>query len=235
VKDGILPGFYGYESGQSAVGDIFAWFARDFLRPESDPFAQISQKAGALKPGESGLITLDWMNGNRSVLMNAHLTGTFVGLMLDTKPEEAYRSLIEGTAFGTRIILEAHRDAGIPVEELVVCGGLVKDPLILQIYSDVIGLPFRIAASNQAVALGAAMFGAVAAGTEGGGHSSFDRAIPAMTKPPLKTYKPNKEAKDVYDKLFQIYMHCHDHFGRECPEIMKRLKEIRALSKGGLR
>ncbi len=234
VKDGIIPGFYGYESGQSAVGDIFAWFARDFLKPEEDSFVEISKNAGALRPGESGLIALDWMNGNRSVLMNAHLTGMLVGLMLDTKPEEAYRALIEGTAFGTRIILEAHRDAGIPVDELVVCGGLVKDPLIMQIYADVTGLPYKVAASNQAVALGAAMFGAVAAGAEGGGHSSFDEAIPAMAKSPIKTYEPNKEAKSVYDKLFQIYMHCHDHFGRECPEIMKHLKELKALTKGEL-
>jgi L-ribulokinase len=234
VKDGIIPGFYGYESGQSAVGDIFAWFARDFLRPEGDPFEEISQKAAAMGPGESGLIALDWMNGNRSVLMNANLTGMFLGMMLDTKPEEAYRALIEGTAFGTRIILQAHKDAGIPVEELVVCGGLVKDPLILQIYADVTGLPFKVAASTQAVALGAAMFGAVAAGEDGGGHASFDDAIPAMTKPPIKTYEPNKDAQDVYEKLFQIYMHCHDHFGRECPEIMKRLKEIKAQTKGGL-
>lgn len=234
VKDGIIPGFYGYESGQSAVGDIFAWFARDFLKPEGVPFAEISKKAAALRPGESGIIALDWMNGNRSVLMNAHLTGTFIGLMLDTKPEEAYRALIEGTAFGTRIILEAHKDAGIPVRELVVCGGLVKDPLILQIYADVTGLPFKVAASDQAVALGAAMFGAVAAGAENGGHSSFDEAIPSMTKPPVKTYTPTNEAKNVYDKLFQIYIHCHDHFGREYPEIMKRLKEIKAQTKGGL-
>ncbi len=232
VKDGIIPGFYGYESGQSAVGDIFAWFAHDFLKPEGDPFAEISKKADTLKPGESGIIALDWMNGNRSVLMNAHLTGAFVGLMLDTKPEEAYRALIEGTACGTRIILEAHRNAGIPVDEIVVCGGLVKDPLILQIYADVTGLPFKVAASDQAVALGAAMFGAVAAGREGGGHPSFDEAIPAMTKPSVKTYEPNREAKSVYDELFQIYLLCHDHFGRECPEIMKRLKEIKAKTKG---
>ncbi|MCK4932592.1 MAG: ribulokinase [Candidatus Aminicenantes bacterium] len=235
VKDGIIPGFYGYESGQSAVGDIFAWFARDFLKPKGDPFSEISKKAAALRPGESGIIALDWMNGNRSVLMNAHLTGTFIGLMLDTKPEEAYRALIEGTAFGTKIILEAHKDAGIPVRELVVCGGLVKDPLILQIYADVTGLPFKVAASDQAVALGAAMFGAVAAGAENGGHSSFEEAIPSMTKPPVKTYTPTNKAKNVYDKLYQIYMHCHDHFGRECPEIMKRLKEIKAQTRGGLR
>lgn len=232
VMDGIIPGFYGYESGQSAVGDIFAWFAQDFLSSEGDPFREISQKAAMLKPGESGLVALDWMNGNRSVLMNAHLTGMLFGLMLDCRPEEVYRALIEGTAFGTRIILETHKEAGIPVEELVVCGGLVKDPLIMQIYADITGLQFKIAASNQAVALGAAMFGAVAAGKENGGFASFDEAIPAMTKPPIKTFLPDKDAKSIYDKLFELYLKSHDLFGREFPDIMKQLKKIKNTAKG---
>ena len=233
VKDGIIPGFYGYESGQSAVGDIFAWFAKDFLKPKGDPFQEISKKASVLKPGESGLIALDWMNGNRSVLMNAHLTGSVVGLMLDSKPEEFYRALIEGTAYGSRIILDAHKEAGIAVNELVVCGGLVKDPLILQIYADVIGLPFKVAASNQAVALGAAIFGAVAAGKENGGFDSFNKAILSMTKPPVKTYLPDSSAKSVYDKLFVLYQQCHDLFGREFPDIMKNLKQIKNQVHGG--
>jgi len=233
VKDGIIPGFYGYESGQSAVGDIFVWFARDFLKPEGDPFAEISKKASVLKPGESGLVVLDWMNGNRSVLMNANLTGTIIGLMLDSKPEEVYRAIIEGTAFGTKIILDTHQKAGIPVEELVVCGGLVKDPLIMQIYADITGLPFKVAASKQAVALGAAIFGAVAAGVEGGGFNSIDEAISVMTKPPIKTYLPDRQAKAVYNKLFGIYAQCHDFFGREIPNIMKSLKQIRFQIHGG--
>lgn len=228
VKDGIIPGFYGYESGQSAVGDIFAWFARDFLKPDRDPFLEISKGAASLKPGESGLVALDWMNGNRSVLMNAHLTGSIVGLMLDSKPEEVYRALIEGTAFGTRIILETHQKAGIPVEELVVCGGLVKDPLIIQTYANVTGLPFKVAASNQAVALGAAMFGAVAAGPDKGGFASFEEAITMMAKPPSKTYKPDASTKAIYDKLYSIYLQCHDLFGRKFPDIMKNLKQIKS-------
>lgn len=234
VKDGILPGFYGYESGQSAVGDIFTWFARDFLKPDGDPFLELSKKAASLKPGESGLVALDWMNGNRSVLMNAHLTGSIVGLMLDSKPEEVYRAFIEGTAFGTRIILETHQKAGIPVEELVVCGGLVKDPLILQTYADVTGLPFKVAASNQAVALGAAMLGAVAAGPDNGGFATFEEAILSMAKPPLKTYKPETGTKAVYDKLYSIYLQCHDLFGREFPDIMKNLKQIKNHTHRGL-
>jgi L-ribulokinase len=173
------------------------------------------------------------MNGNRSVLMNAHLTGNIIGLMLDTKPEEVYRALIEGTAFGTQIILDAHKKAGIPVNELVVCGGLVKDPLIMQIYADITGLPFKVAASEQAVALGAAMFGAVAASRENGGFDSFDEAIPIMTKPPSKTYLPDHESKAVYDILFETYLHCHDQFGRDYPEVMTRLKEIKNKVRGG--
>lgn len=234
VKDGIIPGFYGYESGQSAVGDIFAWFARDFLKPDGDPFLEISKRAASLKPGESGLVALDWMNGNRSVLMNAHLTGSIVGLMLDSKPEEVYRALIEGTAFGTRIILEAHQEAGIPIEELVVCGGLVKDPLIIQTYADVTGLPFKVAASNQAVALGAAMFGAVAAGPDNGGYASFEEAIASMARPPAKTYIPDRSTKIVYDKLYTLYKQCHDLFGREFPDIMKNLKQLKSQVHGGL-
>jgi L-ribulokinase len=166
--------------------------------------------------------------------MNAHLTGMLFGMMLDSRPEEVYRALIEGTAFGTRIILETHKQAGIPVEELVVCGGLVKDPLIMQIYADITGLPFKIAASNQAVALGAAMFGAVAAGKENGGFTSFDEAIPAMTKPPVKTFLPDQDAKSTYDKVFKLYLQCHDLFGRDFPNIMKQLKEIKNVVKGGM-
>lgn len=233
VKDGIIPGFYGYESGQSAVGDIFAWFVRDFLDRKNNPFQEISTKAALLKPGETGLTALDWMNGNRSILMNSNLTGLILGLTLDSRPEEVYRSLIESTAFGTRIILDSHTNAGIPVAELVVCGGLVQDPLILQIYADVTGLPFKVAASNQAVALGAAVLGSVAAGQEKGGFASFEEAIKSMTKPPVKTYFPNKNAKIVYDQLFKIYKHSHDHFGRENADIMKRLKQIKNQIRGG--
>lgn len=234
VKDGIIPGFYGYESGQSAVGDIFAWFAMDFLEPEGEPFQKISEKASLLKPGESGLIALDWMNGNRSILMNAHLTGSIIGFMLDTKPEEVYRALIEGTAFGTRIILNTLKEAGIPVKELVICGGLVKDPLIIQIYADITGLPFKVAASKQAVALGAAILGALAAGPENGGFDSFEKAISSMTKSPIKTYLPDKNAKAIYDKLFAAYKQCHDLFGREFPDIMKNLKQLKKFIRGGL-
>jgi L-ribulokinase len=220
VKDGIIPGFYGYESGQSAVGDVFAWFTKDFL---GVPFDRLSTKARALEPGRSGLVALDWLNGARSVLMNGHLSGMITGLTLRSKPEEVYRALIEGTAFGTRIIVDSYRRNGVPVTELAVCGGLVKDPLILQIYADITGLPIRVAASTQAVALGSAIFGAMAAGA----FESFGKAIAKMTRPPTATYKPRKKAVAVYDQLFKLYKRCHDLFGRENVGIMTQLKAFK--------
>jgi L-ribulokinase len=225
TKDGIIPGFYGYESGQNAVGDIFAWFTKDFL---GVPFDRLSKKARLLKPGQSGLVALDWLNGARSVLMNADLSGMILGLTLSSKPEEVYRALIEGTAFGTKIIVESYRRNGVPVRELAVCGGLVKDPLILQIYADVTGLPVRVAASNQAVALGAAIFGAVAAGA----FRSFDEAISGMTRPPIATYKPDRKASAIYAKLFETYRRCHDIFGREQAALMAGLKKLRLQMHG---
>lgn len=232
VKDGILPGYYGYESGQSAVGDIFGWFVNDFLKvPAADPFAAIAKRAAALEPGSGGVVALDWMNGNRSVLMNANLSGALLGLTLRTRPEEVYRALIEGTAFGTRMIIEAGRRGGIAVDELVVCGGLTKDPMIMQIYADVTGLAVKVSPSTQAVALGAAIFGASAAGSANGGFDSVTGAISAMAKPPAKTYKPGKKAGAVYDKLYAVYKRTHDFFGRENAALMKSLRETAADTK----
>lgn len=234
VKDGILPGFHGYESGQSAVGDIFAWFAREVLRaPAKDPFSAVSAKAAALRPGASGLLALDWMNGCRSVLMNGNLSGLVLGLTLATRPEEMYRALVEATAFGTRVIVDSYRDNGIPVDALVVCGGLAQDPLILQIYADVTGLPVSVAASSQAVALGAAIFGAVAAGRAGGGHDTVGDAVSAMTRPASRTFAPDPEAARMYDRLFPLYREAHDLYGRQHPGLMARLKAIRNEVSGG--
>lgn len=219
VKDGIIPGFYGYESGQAAVGDIFGWFSKNFMKVD---FFDLAAKAAKLLPGESGLVALDWLNGNRSLLMNANLTGVILGLTLESKPEEVYRAFIEATAFGTRMIVDAHVTNGIPATELVVCGGLVKDPMIMQIYADVTGLPVKIAASSQAVALGAAIFGALVAEKQ-----DLEAVIVKMTKPHVKVYEPNHQAKAVYDRLFDVYKHAHDHFGRQHAEVMKNLKNIR--------
>ncbi len=224
VKDGILPGFYGYESGQAAVGDLFGWFAKDFM---GVPFDEITEKARALPPGRSGLIALDWMNGNRSILMDAGLSGMILGLTLATRPEEIYRALIEATAFGTKIIIDSYRDNGIPVTGLVACGGLVKSELIMQIYADAIGLPITVSASGQAVALGSAIFGAVAAGTARGGFDTVAAAVKNMTRPGVRTFMPDPETAGVYRELFSLYRQCHDLFGIEKPEIMKSLRQLK--------
>ena len=223
VKDGILPGFYGYEFGQSAVGDIFGWFSREFCAESEDAaLKKLSEKAAVLKPGESGLLALDWMNGNRSVLMNANLTGLIVGLTLQTKPYEVYRALIEATAFSTRKIIETYHKR---IKKLVVCGGLTAEPFIMQIYSDVTGLPIQVASSKQTVAVGAAIFGAMAAGKENGGYDDLQEAISLMVKPPGAVYKPNPENKKIFDQLFDEFINLHDFFGYQ-PEIMGKLKHL---------
>lgn len=224
VSDGIIPGFYGYESGQAAVGDLFGWFAREFMGAS---FADLSTKAAELVPGESGLIALDWMNGSRTPIMNANLSGMILGLTLDSKPHEVYRALIEATAFGTRQIVETHQNAGIPIRELVVCGGLTQDPLILQIYADVTGLPVKVAASNQAVALGAAIFGALAAGQAEGGFGTMEEAITKMTAPHRQSYEPNAAHRQAYDALFAVYRDATEHYGRTQSLLMKQLKELK--------
>ncbi len=226
VKDGIIPGYYGYESGQSAVGDVFAWFARDFLGVRArNPFSALSKKAALLRPGEGGIVALDWLNGNRSVLMDAGLSGMIAGLTLATRPEHVYRALVEATAFGTKIIVDSYRDNGVPVTELVVCGGLAKDAFVLQVYADVVGLPVRVAVSRQAVALGSAILGAVAAGFAGGGYDHMPEAVKKMTRKPRRRFDPNPATAAAYVELFEIYKQCHDYFGEEHPELMRRLKK----------
>ncbi|QHI69419.1 ribulokinase [Tichowtungia aerotolerans] len=227
VKDGIMPGFYGYESGQAAVGDIYGWFAKTFMET---PILEIESKAAELKPGESGLVALDWMNGNRSVLMNTNLSGTILGLTLASKPEEVYRALIEATAFGTKIIVDSYLDNNVPVTELVACGGLIRFDLVMQTFADVLELPVKTAASGQAVALGSAIFGAVAAGSSRGGFDTVTEAVEKMTQPFTRTFTPNPEASNVYRELFSIYKRCHDFFGQEEPQLMKKLKQIKSRS-----
>ncbi len=222
VKDGILPGFYGYESGQAAVGDLLAWYNKDLV---SRSFEEMDRLASALKPGEAGIVALDWQNGNRSVLMNPHLSGMFMGLTLQTRPEQIYRACVEATAMGTRKIIESYTKNGIPIHEIVVCGGLVKQDWILQIYSDVCGLPLKVASSSQAVALGAAIFGALAA--EGGvARDHLENRIVRMTKPSARTFQPEARAHATYEQLFSIYKNVHDYFGIQKPDLMKSLREI---------
>lgn len=238
VEDGIIPGFVGYEAGQSCVGDHFAWFIENCVpagyQAEADRrginiHALLEEKAAHLKVGESGLVALDWWNGNRSVLVDVDLTGMILGMTLATKPEEIYRALIEATAYGTRMIVENFQEHGVPIHELVACGGLPdKNKLLMQIYADVMGMPFKVSASKQTPALGSAMFGAVAAGKAAGGYDSIFDAAKAAAHLQEDYYRPDMHNKAVYDRLFQEYKLLHDYFGRGENNVMKRLKTIRA-------
>jgi L-ribulokinase len=238
VEDGIIPGFIGYEAGQSCVGDHFAWFVENCVPAEyqveaSDRGLDIHQlmeeKASRLKVGESGLVALDWWNGNRSVLVDVDLTGLILGTTLATRPEEIYRALIEATAYGKRIIIEAFQKNGVPIHELVACGGLPdKNKLLMQIYADVIGLPIRVSASKQTPALGSAMFGAVAAGKLVGGYDTIYDAAQVMAKLQDVVYTAIPQNQAVYEKLYAEYVLLHDYFGRGENDVMKRLKTIRA-------
>ena len=238
VEDGIIPGFFGYEAGQSCVGDHFAWFVENCVPSAYEQEAKergldihqlLEEKAAQLKPGESGLLALDWWNGNRSVLVDVGLTGVLLGTTLATKAEEIYRALIEATAYGTRIIVETFQQNGVPIHELVACGGLPeKNKLLMQIYADVIGLPIKISASKQTPALGSAMFGAVAAGKGLGGYDSIYDAAKVMAHLKDETYIPNPEDQRMYEKLYAEYVILHDYFGRGANDVMKRLKNIKA-------
>lgn len=238
VEDGIIPGFFGYEAGQSCVGDHFAWFVENCVparyeaeagRLGKDVYQLLEEKATGLRPGESGLVALDWWNGNRSVLVDVDLTGLLIGTTLATRPEEIYRALIEATAYGTRVIVEAFEKNGVPIHELVACGGLPeKSPLLMQIYADVTGRPFKVSASKQTPALGSAMFGAVAAGKKAGGYESIFAAAKNMAHLKDQVYRPNPEHQALYDQLFAEYLGLHDYFGRGVNDVMKRLKRLRA-------
>lgn len=239
VEDGILPGFYGYEAGQSCVGDHFAWALENCIPASYERQAQerginlhqlLREKAQAKAPGESGLIALDWFNGNRSVLMDADLSGLLLGLTLQTRPEDIYRALIEATAFGTRMIIETFRAGGVPVEEFYASGGIPqKDPMTMQIYADIIRMPIRIAGSEQAGAYGAAMFGAVAAGEAAGGYASIFDAARQLGRVKEIVYRPDEGRAAVYDRLYEEYKQLHDVFGRGGNDVMKRLKAIRKI------
>jgi L-ribulokinase len=238
VEDGIVPGLWGYEAGQSAVGDIFAWFFEhgvpDYIHREARklkvPFAAaLEKRAAALKPGESGLLALDWWNGNRSVLVDVDLTGVLLGLTLATKAEEIYRALIEATAFGTRTIIEAFEAKGVEVKALVACGGLPeKNKLLMQIYADVTGREIKVAERLQTCsALGSAMHGAVAAGRAGGGYDTIAEAAEHMAHVQKLTYRPNPQNHAIFNRLFKEYQTLHDYFGRGGNDVMKRLKALK--------
>ncbi len=242
VKDGILPGFYGFEAGQTAVGDIYAWFVDNCVpgwveekakEAGVDVHGYLSAEAGKLKPGESGALCLDWWNGNRCILVDADLTGLMVGMTLTTTPAEMYRAIIESTAFGTYKIIEQMEQGGCPVTELYACGGLAsKNPLVMQIFADVTNREIKISASDQTVALGSAMWGAVAAGAAAGGYDTVADAAGKMARLRDEVYTPNPEAHEMYEKLFTEYERLHDLFGRGGDNVMKNLKEIKLSVRG---
>ena len=237
VEDGIMPGYFGYEAGQSCVGDHFEWFINnclpgDYYKEAEDKGINIhdllSEKASKLAVGESGLVALDWWNGNRSVLVDVDLTGLIVGCTLLTKPEEIYRALIEATAYGTRMIIDTFEESGVPISELYAAGGIAeKNPFLMQIYSDVTNREIRISASAQAPALGSAMFGAVAAGKERGGYDSIVEAAQDMARLKDVVYRPISTNVEAYNRLYEEYKVLHDYFGRGANDVMKRLKDIR--------
>ena len=236
VKDGIISGCYAYESGQSAGGDIYAWFVKNCVPATYKVRARdhgaslhdvLTERAKKLRPGESGLLALDWWNGNRSTLMDAKLSGLLVGATLNTKPEEMYRALIEATAFGTRRIIQGYMEAGMPIAEFVACGGLPEqNPFVVQVFADVCKIPIHVAGTAQAMALGAAMFGAAAAGRSRGGFDTIEEAAQKMAKPFKKTFTPDPQCSAVYDRLYKEYVTLYDHFGRH-ERLMHRLRAIK--------
>ncbi|MHB0857243.1 MAG: ribulokinase [Anaerolineae bacterium] len=238
VEDGIIPGLFGYEAGQSCVGDHFAWFVENCAplayQVEAEGrnqnlYQYLEDRANALKPGESGLVALDWWNGNRSVLVDVDLTGMLIGATLATKPEEIYRALIEATAYGTRVIIEAFEDNGVAVNNLVAAGGLPeRSKMLMQIYADVTGREIRVIGTAQAGGLGSAMHGAVAAGAAAGGYDSIEQAAAKMGKLADTKYVPIPEHTAMYDQLYAEYITLHDYFGRGENDVMKRLKAIKA-------
>jgi len=241
VEDGVLAGKFGYEAGQSCVGDHFEWFI-NYCVPENYQAEAVNrglsihqllrEKAEKLRIGESGLLALDWWNGNRSVLVDADLTGMIMGMTLLTKPEEIYRALIEATAFGARMIIDNFVEYGVPVDELYACGGIShKDPMMMQIYADVTNREIRIGASKQTPALGSAIHGAVAAGKARGGYDTVAQAAVEMGRVLDTVYRPIPENVQAYEALYQEYKAMHDFFGRGGNDIMKRLKAIRENAK----
>jgi L-ribulokinase len=230
VNGSVLPGYFGLEAGQSAVGDIFNWFV-NYIQPggKAGTHEQLTKGAAKLQPGESGLLALDWNNGNRTILVDQRLTGLLVGQTLYTTPAEIYRALIEATAFGALTIINCFEEYGVKIGQIVNCGGIAeKNPLVMQIYADITGRPMKVSRSAQTCALGSAIAGAVVAGA----HRDFASAQKAMTGLKPRVFKPNPGAHAVYRGLYALYKKCHDAFGTKewngnLHDVMKQLLEIR--------
>ena len=234
VRGSIMPGYYGIEAGQSAVGDLLKWWVETVCLGDEALHTALSQEAARLRPGESGLMALDWNNGNRTVLVDPRLTGLLLGQTLRTTRAEIYRALIEATAFGARAIAERIKAYGVPIERVVCCGGIaVRNPLFMQIYADVLGYPMHVAGSPQTPALGAAISAAVAAGSGAGGYDRFEDAQARMTSLRPEAFHPDPPARASYDELYGIYRELHDSFGSvrepraDLATVMKRLLAFR--------
>jgi L-ribulokinase len=232
VDGGIVPGLWGYEAGQSGVGDIFGWLVDHAVPPryhdeararDLDVHEYLSELAAAQEVGAHGLVALDWNNGNRSVLVDHELSGLIVGLTLATRAEDLYRALVEATAFGTRTILESFAAAGVPVTELFAAGGLIKNPFVMQVYADVTRMPLHVIGSDQGPALGSAIHAAVAAGA----YPNVFAASAAMGRVTRDAYVPDERRADAYEPLFEDYTRLHDHFGRGGDDVMHRLRHAR--------
>lgn len=233
AEDAVVPGYYAYEAGQAGVGDIFEWFVKNSLpysyyleakQNNKEIYRLLQEKAELLKPGENGIIALDWFNGNRSILTDADLSGMILGYTLRTKPEEIYRALMEATGFGTRMIIETFETNGVKINKLYASGGTAKkDSLMMQIYADITKKEIHIVKAEQPCALGAALSGAVAAGKSRGGYDSIKEAAAKMSGHSEKVYYPIKENSIIYDKLFDEYKTLHNYFGRGENNVMKKL------------
>jgi L-ribulokinase len=241
VNGSIMPDYFGIEAGQSAVGDLLKWWVEGICRGGDSLHAELSAEAATLAAGESGLVALDWNNGNRTILVDTRLTGLILGQTLHTTRAEIYRALIEATAYGARAIVERMREFGVPIERVVCCGGIAeKNDLFMQIYADVLGQPMLIAGSPQTPALGAAVAAAVTAGATAGGYATWTDAQDRMTTLKEKRFEPRPDARRIYDELYAIYRELHDVFGgvggapADLGSIMKRLLAVkeRAVAAG---
>jgi L-ribulokinase len=237
VNESVMKGYFGIEAGQSAVGDIFLWFINNLVpeqygKTQDEKFLNLEKAASQLKPGETGLLALDWNNGNRTILVDVRLTGLLLGQTLHTQPHEIYRSLIEATAYGALAIIDRIEENGVKINEVVNCGGLAnKSPLIMQIYADITGRPMKISRSEQTPALGAAIFGAVSAGKTVSGFDNVEQAQKVITGTG-KVYEPIVKNHLVYKKLYGMYKELHDCFGTRnwqgnLYSVMKELLDLR--------
>ena len=237
VRGAIMPGYYSLEAGLAAVGDMYGWFAEGSVPSSYEKEAAgkgvslhqlLSQKASSLRPGSSGLLALDWWNGNKTPYVDADLSGVIIGLTLQTKPEEIYRALIEANAFGTRMIMEEFMKSGAKVEEVIVSGGIAwKNPLVLRIFTDVLNRPVKVSASDQTAALGSAMYAAAAAGEAAGGFADVAKAAGALAKLKDEVYLPEEESVRAYDRLFGLYRELAECFDPGKTDILRKLREMK--------